>query len=315
MIIVDVAIKIIVYGLMGLIFLSIIWNIYSSNMFGNKALKMNVQHPEPLKWTDEGVTVSWLGHATVLMNIYGTKIIIDPALEDRIGVTPFHSLTIGPKRFLPPGLRADEVGEVDIILISHAHTDHFDYPTIRKLQSPETTVITAKNMAQFFNGMNFKGIIEIDWKEKVNVGGAEIKALEGKHWGERLPWHKNFEANSYLISKNGINIFFGGDTAYTHKFLEQLKGIHIDLAFVGIGAYSPKPFENRHATPEQAWKMAAEIVAKWVVPIHWGTFKLSGEPMEEPIKRFRAAAGDEADKVPIWEVGGTAEVRSEKWKA
>lgn len=297
--------KIIVLGVIGLILLSMLWNIYKSNMFGNRKLVKRVLHPKPSRWSNENVTVSWLGHATVLLNIFGKKMIIDPALEERIGVTPFSGLTIGPKRFLPPALSVDEVGEVDIILITHAHTDHFDYPTIRKLQSSNTIIIVARHMAKFLEGMNFKKVIEIDWEEKINVEGIEIRGLEGRHWGARLPWHKDYEANSYLISKNGVNMFFGGDTAYTQNFANKLREIPIDIAFVGIGAYSPKPFESKHATPEQGWKMAREIGAKWVIPMHWGAFKLSRESMEEPIKRFRAAAISKIDMVPIWEVGET----------
>jgi len=84
-----------------------------------------------------------------------------------------------------------------------------------------------------------------------------------------------------------------------------LSGVAIDLAIMGIGAYSPKPFEARHATPEQAWKMAEEISAKWIVPMHWGAFKLSKEPMEEPMLRFRQAASEQIEKVAIQETGVT----------
>ncbi|MBC2724671.1 MAG: MBL fold metallo-hydrolase, partial [Desulfosporosinus sp.] len=113
------------------------------------------------------------------------------------------------------------------------------------------------------------------------------------------------EANSLLLSKNGVSIFFGTDTGYTELIKQQLSGIPIDLAIMGIGAYSPKSFEDKHATPEQAWKMAEEMSAKWVVPMHWGSFNLSREPMEEPILRFRQAAAGQIEKVVIQETGGT----------
>jgi L-ascorbate metabolism protein UlaG (beta-lactamase superfamily) len=109
------------------------------------------------------------------------------------------------------------------------------------------------------------------------------------------------EANSFLLSKNGINLFFGADTGYTELIKQQLDGIPIDLAIMGIGAYSPKSFDARHATPEQAWKMAEEISAKWIIPMHWGSFKLSKEPMEEPMARFRQAASGQIEKVAIQE--------------
>ena len=234
--------------------------------------------PEPHKWSDKDVTVAWLGHATFLINFYGTKILIDPALETRIGITPVGSYTIGPSRYVEPALTVKDIGQVDVLLLSHAHTDHFDLPTIKKVESAKTHVITAKNTSYL---------------------------LEGQHWGARLPWQKGMDANSLLISKNGVNIFFGADTGYTSKISEQLRDVNIDLAIMGIAAYSPKSFEAKHATPEQAWQMSEEMQAKWIAPMHWGTFKLSQEPMDEPINRFRSASAGQIEKVAIQEIGGT----------
>lgn len=143
------------------------------------------------------------------------------------------------------------------------------------------------------------------WQDTRELAGVRIRAIEGRHWGARLPWYKDMEANSLLLSRKGVNIFFSGDTAYTPQIKEQLAGIPVDLAIIGIGAYSPKAFEKKHVTPEQAWKIAEEIGAKWVIPMHWGAFRLSEEPMEEPIKRFRQAAAGKHAKIAIQEVGAT----------
>lgn len=261
--------------------------------------------PNPLVWSGEDITVAWLGHASFIINFYGTKILIDPTLETRIGVTPVRNHTIGPRRFVEPALTTDQLGPIDLLLLSHAHTDHFDLPTIKKIESPNTHIITAKNTAFLLKGLNFSSVTELHWRASIDISGVTIKAIEGQHWGARLPWQKGMEANSLLLSKNGVNIFFGADTGYTAKISEQLSGIDIDLAIIGIGAYSPKSFEAKHATPEQAWQMAEEIGAKWVVPMHWGTFKLSQEPMDEPIKRFRLASTGQPEKIAIQEIGGT----------
>ncbi|NPV91290.1 MAG: MBL fold metallo-hydrolase [Firmicutes bacterium] len=261
--------------------------------------------PTPGKWSDRDVTVTWLGHASFLINFLGTRIIIDPALDTRIGVTPFFNQTIGLRRYITAALKSWEVGPVDLLLVSHAHTDHFDYPTLRQLQSPNTTAVTAKNTSPLWQDMKFRSIEEMHWQDSRTLAGVSVKAIEGKHWGARLPWNKEMEANSFLLSKNGVNIFFGGDTAYTELIKQQLSGIPVDLAIMSIGAYSPKSFESRHATPEQAWKMTEEMAAKWVIPMHWGAFKLSNEPMDEPIARFRQAAAGQLEKVTIQEVGAT----------
>jgi L-ascorbate metabolism protein UlaG (beta-lactamase superfamily) len=261
--------------------------------------------PKPLKWSDKDLTVAWLGHATFLINFYGTKILIDPALETRIGLTPVGNYTIGPSRYIEPALSAEDLGPIDLLLLSHAHTDHFDLPTIRKVESSNTHLITAKNTASLLGGTNFASVEELHWQESTSISGVTIKAIEGQHWGARLPWQKGMDANSLLLSKDGVNIFFGADTGYTPKISEQLRDVDIDLAIMGIAAYSPKSFEAKHATPEQAWQMAEEMKAKWIAPMHWGTFKLSQEPMDEPISRFRSASAGKIEKVAIQEIGGT----------
>lgn len=261
--------------------------------------------PTPHKWSNNEVTVAWLGHASFLINFFGTRILIDPALNSHIGITPVGNLTIGPSRYIAPALNSDEVGPIDLLLVSHAHTDHFDYPTLRKLQSPNTLVITAKNTLPLWDGMKFQTVEEMHWQDGKSFAGVNVRAIEGKHWGARIPWKKGMEANSLLLSKNGLNLFFGADTGYTELIKQQLSGVPIDLAIMGIGAYSPKSFESRHSTPEQAWKMAEEISAKWIIPMHWGAFKLSREPMEEPMVRFRHAASGQIEKVAIRETGVT----------
>ncbi len=267
--------------------------------------KISPAKPTPVKWSDNDVTIAWLGHASFLINFYGTKVLIDPALEERIGITPFGNYTVGPRRYLSAPITAQQVGPVDLLLVSHAHTDHFDYPTLRQFQSPETIAVTAKNTKPLWDGMRFRSLVEMHWQDNKYLAGIDVKAIEGKHWGARLPWKTGMEANSLLLSKNGVNIFYGADTGYTEKIKEQLKDIPIHVAIMGIAAYSPKSFEARHATPEQAWQMGEEIGAKWIIPMHWGTFRLSQEPMEEPIIRFRQAAAGKLDKVAIQETGAT----------
>ena len=272
---------------------------------GEYKTTMSKLRPTPEKWLDNEVTVAWLGHASFLINFFGTKIIIDPALGLRIGITPLGAKTIGPRRYVSAGLNSGEVGPVDLLIVSHAHTDHFDYPTLRQLQSINTIAVTAKNTTHLWKGLNFRSVEEMHWSDCKLLAGVNVKAIEGKHWGARLPWNKGMKANSFLLSKNGINIFFGGDTGYTELIKQQLNRIPIDLSIIGIAAYSPKSFEASHATPEQAWRMVEEMSAKWVIPMHWGTFKLSNEPMGEPIVRFRQASGEQMDKIAIQEVGAS----------
>lgn len=261
--------------------------------------------PAPSGWLQNQVTIAWLGHASFLINFFGTRILIDPVLSNRIGVNPLGNFVVGPKRYIEPALTAEEVGTLDLLLVSHAHMDHFDYPTLAKIQSPSTEVVTAKNTTSLWNPFQYKRVHEMHWADVKEISGVTIKAIEGKHWGARFPWNKEMEANSFLISKNGVNIFFGADTGYAEKIGEQLRDIPIDVAILGIGAYSPKSYEAKHATPEQAWKIAEDIGTGWVIPMHWGSFKISQEPMDEPMARFVKAAEGKLDKIAIKETGAT----------
>ncbi len=274
------------------------------NIIGQKLIKPNFL-PTPTDWSNDEVTIAWLGHASFLINFFGTRILLDPVLNSTIGITPVGNYTIGPTRYIASALNSDEVGPIDLLLVSHAHTDHFDYPTLRKLQSSSTLAVTAQNTLPLWEGMNYQSVEELHWRNSKSFAGVMVKAIEGKHWGARIPWKKGMEANSLLLSKNGINLFFGADTGYTELIKQQLEGIPIDLAIMGIGAYSPKSFEAKHATPEQAWKMGEEISTKWMIPMHWGSFKLSQEPMEEPMARFLQAASGQIEKVVIQETGVT----------
>jgi len=262
-------------------------------------------YPTPEKWRDQDLSLAWLGHAGFLINFYGTRILIDPVFYERIGITPFSNYTIGVKRYVGSPLTAAQIGKVDLIICSHAHTDHFDFPTLRDLQSTKTSILTAKNTKSLWNGLNYNSVDEIHWGDKKQYGELSVKAIEGKHWGARLPWNQEMKANSILLSKNGVNIFFGADTGYTESIQQQLREVDIELAIMGIGAYSPKSFEPRHATPEQAIQMAEEMGAKKVLPMHWGTFKLSQEPMDEPIKRFNQALAGQLDRIAIQDIGAT----------
>lgn len=255
--------------------------------------------PRPYTCSINGVTVSWLGHASILINFFGKVILIDPVLESRLGVTLPGNLNIGPKRYLAPALTVNELGPVDLLLMSHGHVDHFDYPTLRKLQSINTTAITAKNTCFLWDGLVYQDVREIWWGEALNIDGITIKAIQGRHRAARLPWLTDMTANSYLISYGGVNIFFAGDTGYTPIIREQLRGIPVDILIVGIANYLPTSLQKDHCSPEQAWQMAKEIGAARIIPMHWGTFKLSEEPMEEPLPRFLHAAGSERGRIII----------------
>jgi len=213
---------------------------------------------------------------------------------------------VGPKRLISPALKLSELPPLDLILVSHAHMDHYDLPTLHRLKKREkkTPLILARETSDLVQNFGFQSIQELDWQQSLKVDGITIEAVQVKHWGKRHPWDQNDRGyNGYLLSKNGRTLLFGGDTAYTEIFQEIAQDRQIDIAMLPIGAYNP--YIRNHASPEQAWEMFQEMRATYLIPMHWGTFILSHEPVLEPITRLRSAALGEAQRVVIQEIGQT----------
>lgn len=252
----------------------------------------------PSRWRDDEVTVGWVGHSTVLINLYGVKILTDPVLGPQIGVQ-LGPWQIGPKRHVDPALDPEELDRVDLILLSHAHMDHLDLPTLGKLAHPKTQVITARGTSRLLRQLSFRDVMELGGEESVTLPHLDVRvtAVPVRHWGNRFPWNTGYGYTGYLIERCGARLFYPGDTAYTPELKKLRRRGPIDLAFMPIGAYSPDSFQRNHCTPEQAWKMFLDTGARWFMPIHYDTFVLSQEPVKEPLQRLLAAAGEEAHRI------------------
>jgi len=256
--------------------------------------------PLPATWSDEHLTVSWLGHATVLINFYGTWLLTDPALRSRVGVNVGGLATLGPRRMVLPALSVAELPPLDAVLVSHAHMDHCDMGTLRRLRRA-THIVTQRGLGDLLR--RFRQVNELSWGESVEVNGARIESVKVNHWGARTLTDAHRGYGGFLITKKNRAILFGGDTAYTNDFAALKTRAQIDLAILPIGAYDP--YIHVHASPEQAWKMRAEMGAKFILPIHHSTFQLSREPVKEPVARLPAAAGTEHWRVALTEQGQT----------
>jgi len=261
--------------------------------------------PTPGTWKNDALTASWLGHSTVLINFYGVNILTDPVFGARAGIRipPF---TIGPKRYVAPALKISELPRIDLVLLSHAHMDHFDLPSLRKL-GHDCTVVTAKATADLLNSIGFKKIIELDWDNTATIGSTadevKVTAFQVRHWGARMQHDDHRGFNGYLLERNGRRICVTGDTAFTPLFKKLRTEKPIDLMLTPIGAYHP--WVTSHCTPEEAIEMANMAGAKYLMPIHHQTFKLSWEPMTEPIARFQKALQNEPHRIALTEIGQT----------
>ena len=256
--------------------------------------------PRPNAWSDRGLFAAWLGHSTVLLKIDGTTILTDPVLHSRVGVH-LGLITVGLKRVVAPALTVADLPKIDLILLSHAHFDHFDTATLRRLESRGTSVITATHTSDLLRAKRYARVQELGWGQHASAGPVSVRAFQVRHWGARMRSDTYRGYNGYTIETGRYRVLFGGDTAMTSTFRPLRTSRPFHLAIMPVGAYNP--WIHAHCTPEQAWQMANEAGAEFFLPVHHQTFTLSREPYLEPIERVYGAAGSHPDRVALQRIG------------
>ena len=256
-----------------------------------------------MRWSDHEITICWIGHATVLINFLGVKILTDPAFGDHVGVS-FGLGTIGPKRYFAPALRLKELPPIDVVLLSHAHMDHMDLFSLRHLPA-KTFTVTARVTSDVLGGTGLQQVTELGWGDRATFHGAngdlQIEAFQVKHWGQRWPSELVRGYNGYLLRREGRALLFGGDTAETPLFADLRSRGPFEAAIMPIGAYDPWIWN--HCNPEQAVELANLAGARYIVPVHHQTFRLSNERMREPIERLEAALHEEPERIALRRIG------------
>jgi L-ascorbate metabolism protein UlaG (beta-lactamase superfamily) len=276
----------------------ILWRRMSEDR--RRAVEPAPRVPSFAEWSRQGVHAAWIGHSTVLIRVDGFTILTDPVFSTRIGIGigPF---TIGMKRLIRPAVNLSRLPIPDLILLSHAHMDHLDRPSMRRLENLATTVVTAIGTSDLLRVKRYQSVHELRWDGSCQVGPAKVRAFEVKHWGARTRTDVHRGYNGYLIEAGRYRIIFGGDTAYTDAFRKIRSSKPVNLAIMPIGAYDP--WIHAHCNPEEALAMANHAGAEFVLPVHHQTFKLSNEPYREPIERLLLASGSAGDRIPIREIG------------
>ena len=253
------------------------------------------------------IQVTWVGHSTFLVQAGGVNILTDPIWSLRASPVSW----AGPKRFARPGIAINDLPKIDIVLISHTHYDHLDRPTIRTLGSEHHYVIPT-GMHEWFAQLDIKDTTEIQWWHRQRIGAAQVTAVPAKHWSKR-----NFFGTGgagwggYVIETSAGIIYFAGDTGYDQSYFKEIGRTfpHIDLALIPIGAYHPRAIFGRfHIDPREAVIIHKEIGAKRSIGMHWGTFKLTQEPLAEPpvlLAHEADAAGLGSDVFTSMKIGET----------
>lgn len=257
----------------------------------------------------------WIGHSTVLLRMGGMWIITDPVMFGSYGISML-GVTLGPHRITEPAISFDELPRPDLVLLSHAHMDHMDRATLRRISNKwpnEIDVITATNTRDVIEDLPWKSLNELDWCESTRIGAINLTALEVRHNGWRLPGEAcraggyrriGRSYNGYVLEHDGVRVVFGGDTAYTNLFKQVLHAP--ELAIMPIGAYDP--FPEAHCTPEECLAMVEMMKARSIMPIHHSTFRQSEEPVGDPIRRLRHAIRRSSTQLAVHGIGGSIEV-------
>ena len=237
----------------------------------------------------------------MLIDFGGTRILTDPTLFDRIGVT-LGPLTIGPKRVVASALSADELPKLDAVVITHAHMDSLDRPSLARLAATPLLVIPERTR-DLVDDLGYGGPVELRLGKTVTAGDVTIEAVPVRHWGRRWPWERWRGYNGYLFRRGDVTVLFASDTAYSPELAALAKDRRVTVAILGIGAYDPWIWN--HESPEEAWKTFEASGARYLIPVHWDTFRLGKEPLGEAMRRLLAAAGAKAGDVVVRQIGET----------
>jgi L-ascorbate metabolism protein UlaG (beta-lactamase superfamily) len=261
--------------------------------------------PSPASWNDNAITLAWLGHATVLINFYGVRILTDPVLFRRIGVDVGLG-SIGPLRLVQCALRPDDLPEIDLVLVSHAHFDHLDTPSLAAVRGKPVAVM-AMGTEDLLPRRHYSAVHELAWGHSQTIatrhGDVHVSGIEVKHWGARIRRDTWRGYTGFVVAREGRRLLIGGDTAITEAFRQHRAKGPFEAAVMPIGAYDPWIWN--HCSPEQAVAMADAAGARLLVPVHHQSFQLSREPFMEPIERVQEALSRELDRLAIREIGQT----------
>ena len=227
-------------------------------------------------------TLTWIGQASFLIQLGGKNILIDPVLSSSLGWY---------KRNSPPGLTLATLPKIDIVLITHNHRDHMDAPTLQKLGSDPIYVIP-KGLGVWFKKNGLDRIVEMGWWQQENIEGINISFVPAEHWSRRTLTDTNTSWwGGFIIERDGIFTYHAGDTGWFDGFemiAEKYPKIH--AALLPIGAYAPRWFmKTQHVNPDEAVRIFTTLKANYFISMHWGTFKLSDEPLDEPPVALRLA--------------------------
>lgn len=229
------------------------------------------------------VAVTWIGHASFLIQFTDLNVLIDPNFANWLFLL---------KRIKRAGLKIDDLPPIDVVLLTHAHFDHFHRPTLRRLPHPKIGIMP-HGVGDLAHNLGFARIIEMEHWECFGQGDWKVTFTPSKHWGARTIHDQHRGYGGFVLEHQGRKIYHAGDSAYFEGFREIGKRLAPEIALLPIGAYFPESFRRVHMGPDEAVKAFKELGSKCLVPMHYGTFKLSFEELDEPPRWLMEIAAQE----------------------
>jgi len=255
--------------------------------------------------------VTWIGHATLLIQYRGRTILTDPMFSDRASPVTF----AGPKRVNPPALNIGDLPAIDYIVISHSHYDHLDLASVRQIGSgPLWLVPLGLKKWLTDNGIAEASVVELDWWESWQTNGVTVTATPAQHWSARSLWDRNETLwASWMFQVGDFTAWYSGDTGYNPYQFKEIGSRFpaIDLALISIGAYEPRWFmKDMHINPAEAVQIHQDIGARYSLAVQWGTFPLTAEPIDDPPAKLRQALGEKNISPARFEILHIGEVKT-----
>ena len=249
--------------------------------------------------------VTFIGHASFFVQLGGHSLVIDPNFARWLFVL---------KRLRRPGLRVRDLPPINVVLVTHAHFDHLHRPSLRAIvqqnlrtRGKPPVVIVPAHVSDLVSDLGFSEIIELDWWNSSRYGNTTITHVPSRHWGARILKDSHRGYGGYVLRSAKHSVYHAGDTAYFSGFREIGRRLSPELALLPIGAYNPPQFRNVHTNPADATRAFLDLKARWMVPMHYGTFRLSHEPIDEPLQLLdhEARLAGIRDRVVVLEEGVT----------
>ena len=255
------------------------------------------EHKQPVfpKLLRGQVAITWIGHASFLIQFTDFNVLVDPNFANWLFLL---------KRIKRSGLKIQDLPPIDLVLLTHAHFDHFHKPTLRRLPHPKIGVMPW-GVGDLAHDLGFARVIELEWWESFAHRDWKVTLTPGKHWGARTLHDQHRGYGGFVLEYQGRRIYHAGDSAYFDGFHEIGQRLAPEVALLPIGAYHPESFRHVHMGPDEAVRAFKDLRAQHLIPMHYGSFKLSFEEMDEPPRWLRRIAGEQklSDRVYILDEG------------